>query len=296
MKRKILIFGTTGQIGWELHRSLASWGEVRALSRTDCSISQADQLEQHFAAFRPTHVVNAAAFTAVDNAEIERTEALALNVDFPVRLAELSQRHNSLLVDYSTDYVFDGMKPGLYSENDGKNPLNFYGLTKLKGLQAIDTSGCRHLVFRVTWVYSARRKNFLKTIFRLAQERDSLSVVDDQIGAPTSARWIAEVTCRALDSLDRNLGSEGVFNLVPTGHTSWWGFAKAIVEELDQAGVELKIRPAAIRSISTAEFPTPAIRPANSRLENSKILSEFGFEAPPWHVLVPLVVAELLDR
>ena len=243
---------------------------------------------------RPTIVVNAAAYTAVDLAEKEQKSAKILNADFPALLAELTKQRNSLLIDFSTDYVFDGSKSSVYLENDPTAPINSYGLTKLKGLQAIETSGCRHLVFRVSWVYSSRRINFLKTILRLAGERESLDVIDDQWGAPTSARWIAEMTALAIRLLDRNRGSEGVFNLPPIGKTTWHGFATAIVEAAWQQGVALKLKPESIQPIDTAGYPTPAARPKNSCLDPNKFQSEFGIEIPPWNVFVPLIVEETI--
>ncbi len=297
MNHKILLFGGSGQIGWELQRTLASVGSVRAISRLEFDDAmRLGKLGSLFDAAQPSIVVNAAAFTAVDAAETDRDMAERLNSEVPAQLAALAKTRNALLVDYSTDYVFDGCKAAPYLENDATNPVNFYGLTKLKGLQAIESTGCRHLVFRVTWVYSSRRNNFLKTILRLAQTRDSLSVIDDQLGVPTSARWLAEMTAYALLQRDRGEGIEGVFNMVPEGETSWHGFAREIVETASKIGCELKLRPESIQPIPTTDYPTPAARPANSRLTTQKLKDAFGFEIPNWRVFVPLVLTELMEK
>ena len=286
--------GSSGQVGWELQRSLLAVGDVVTVPRDEISSKNLDALQTRFLKVRPTIVVNAAAYTAVDPAETETSAATWLNEQLPARIAKLTKKCDALLVDYSTDYVFDGEKVGDYFENDKTNPINRYGLTKLKGLEAIQASGCRHLVFRVSWVYSSRRNNFLKTILRLAQERDSLNVIDDQIGTPTSARWIAEMTCQALQLLDREQGSEGLYNLTPRGSTSWQGFAQKIVAAARQQGAELKLDQDSIQPIASSEYPTAAARPNNSRLSKRKIESEFGFEVSDWETFVPLIVEESL--
>ena len=296
MKHRILLFGGSGQIGWELQRTLTSMGEVHLVSRSAVDLgNQHCDLRPLFDEFRPTVVVNAAAYTAVDTAETERESADRLNAEFPAQLAAEAKSQDALLVDYSTDYVFDGRKPEGYSENDETSPVNYYGLTKLKGLQAIQSSGCRHLVFRVTWVYSSRRSNFLKTILRLIRTRDSLNVIDDQLGVPTSARWVAEMTAMSLLLMDRGVGSEGVFNLVPSGETSWFGFAQEIAAAAETIGFDLRMTADAIQPIPTTEYPTPAARPANSRLSTEKLKQTFGFETPDWRAFVPLVLAELME-
>lgn len=294
MNHRVLLFGASGQIGWELHRRFRSLGDVSTAPRSVTDATRSEELNSLFSSVEPTVVLNAAAYTAVDLAEQEQDTAMSLNGDFPARLAALAKDHDALLVDYSTDYVFDGLKQTPYRETDSVNPINHYGLTKLNGLRAIEESGCRHLVFRVSWVYSSRRKNFLRTILRLAESKDSINVVSDQIGIPTSARWIAEKTAAAVESLDLNEGCEGVYNLAPDGQTSWHGFASRICEWAVEHAAELTLRPESINAIKTKDYPTPAQRPANSRLCMNKVQTEFGFELPDWESLVPSVLQEAL--
>ena len=296
MAHKILLLGADGQIGWELARSLITLGEVCGVTRDTCDLSNRALVEKLVSSLDPTIVVNAAAYTAVDKAESEPDLACALNFELPKTLANLCLQRDTLLVDYSTDYVFDGCKESAYTESDPYAPANEYGKSKLKGLQALEGSGCRHLVFRVSWVYSSRRNNFVKTIVRLANERDSLNIIDDQFGTPCSSRWLADMTVAALHSLDRGRGSEGVYNLTPDGETTWFGFAKEIVQQASLAGASLRLSPENIQPIATEQYPTPAARPKNSRLDKSKFCKTFGFPLTEWSSLVPLVINELLSH
>ena len=290
------MLGASGQIGWELHRSLIGLGDVHVVDRALIDERNWHRLADTYGSWRPDVVVNAAAYTAVDMAETETALAKQVNVQLPTLLADLAVRHGSLLIDYSTDYVFDGAKPAPYVENDQTGPLNYYGLTKLEGLRAIESSGCRHLVFRVSWVYSSRRSNFMRTILRLARERESLKIVDDQWGAPSASRWIAEMTSFALGQLLKGLGSEGIYHLTPSGKASWHQFATQIVRQAIDMGIELKLDPDNIAPIPTTDYPTPASRPQNSTLDQTKFESTFGIQVPAWETCLPTVIEELREQ
>ena len=280
--KKILLLGADGQVGWELQRSLLPLGQIVPVDRAQCDLAQLDQVSSLLAQIKPELIVNAAAYTAVDQAEQEPEAARQLNSALPACLAEYARASGALLVDYSTDYVFDGGKSSPYLESDTPSAINVYGQSKQDGLQAIVDSGCRHLVLRVSWVYSKRGKNFLNTIMRLAGERDELSVVADQIGAPTPADLIADVTAHATRAILNGSARGGVYNLVPEGVTSWHGFAVEIVRLAHNAGYPLKLQPENIRPITTAEYPTPAHRPANSRLDTGKLKDTFHINLPNW--------------
>jgi len=282
MKTNILLLGADGQVGWELRRALLSVGKVTAITRQDCSLTDKAAVSALVASHQPDIIVNAAAYTAVDLAESESEQAYALNRDLPALLGELARQRDILVVDYSTDYVFDGSKSESYFEHDNTAPANIYGASKLAGLQALQASGCRHLVFRVSWVYSARRGNFIKTILRLAAERDELSIVSDQIGSPTSASLIADVTANCLLLLAAGIGKEGVYHLAPAGQTSWHGLAEEIVRHAQTLDMPLKIKPADIKPTSTSGYPTPAQRPANSVMNTDKLTRTFQLHLPDW--------------
>lgn len=292
MAPDILLLGAHGQVGWELSRALAPLGRVTAVTRRECDVTAPAAVHQLIAACRPAVIVNATAYTAVDKAESEPELATLINTSVPALLADEAKRRGALLVDYSTDYVFDGSKPARYEEGDATAPLSVYGRTKLDGLRAIEASGCRHLVFRVSWVYGARGGNFLRTILRLAREREQLSVVADQFGAPTAAELIADVTADCLLLLTHGRGAEGLYHLAPAGETSWHGFASAIVHEASAAGMALKLVPEQIRAITTADYPTAARRPANSRLATDKLQRTFGLALPSWESALPRIVRE----
>jgi len=282
MTTNILLLGADGQVGWELRRALLSAGKVTAITRQDCSLTDKEAVSALIASHQPDIIVNAAAYTAVDLAESESKQAYALNRDLPALLGELARQRDILVVDYSTDYVFDGNESEPYFEHDITAPANIYGASKLAGLQALQASGCRHLVFRVSWVYSARRGNFIKTILRLAAERDTLSIVSDQIGSPTPASLIADVTANCLLLLAAGIGKEGVYHLAPAGQTSWHGLAEEIVRHAQTLGMPLKIKPADIKPTPTSGYPTPAQRPANSVMNTDKLTRTFQLHLPDW--------------
>ena len=272
---KILLTGKNGQVGWELQRALASLGEVIACDRSEFDLANPDQIVAVVRETKPQIIVNAAAYTAVDKAESEPVLAHAINGRAPGILADQAKQLDALLVHYSTDYVFDGTKAGPYTEEDTPNPLSVYGSTKLAGEQAIQVSGCRHLIFRTSWVYGPRGKNFLLTILRLAKERDALNVVDDQTGSPTTVNMITEATLACIQNAVKNATPHyGVFHMTAMGETTWCQFAKTA---LKQAGLGMKINP-----IPSSEYPTPAKRPNNSRLDNSLLYKTFGVRLPSW--------------
>ena len=272
--KKILLIGKNGQVGWELQRTLAPLGEVIAMDRQALDLTRPDSLRNTIRSTQPDIIVNAAAYTAVDQAESEPDLAMASNGLAPGVMAEEAKRLGALLVHYSTDYVFDGTKATPYSEDDTPKPLNAYGRSKLAGEQAIQSSGCRHLIFRTSWVYGHHGKNFLRTIQRLAKGKEQLSIVDDQIGAPTWSRMIAEATALALRNDPRNEQNSGLYHMTASGQTSWHGFARAILDAEGWAG---RLMP-----IPAQDYPLPAQRPANSTLSNDKLNTLLGLALPDW--------------
>jgi dTDP-4-dehydrorhamnose reductase len=266
---RILLTGRDGQVGWELQKTLAPLGELTALGLAELDLSDAGRLREAVREANPDVIVNAAAHTAVDKAESERDVAFAVNATAPGVLAEEAKKNGALLVHYSTDYVFDGTKPAPYVEEDEPNPLNVYGASKLAGERAIAASGCRHLILRTSWVYGPRGSNFYFTMLRLARERPELRVVDDQVGAPTSSLEIARATAQLLrrDAL-------GLYHMCAAGVTTWCGFARAI---LARAGVATPVV-----AIGTEDYPMPAKRPLNSRLDCSRLHAAFGVALAPW--------------
>lgn len=292
---KILLFGKNGQVGWELNRSLQPLGEIIALARDEADFSTPESLREIVRKIKPDVIVNAVAYTAVDKAEAEEELAATINSIAPGVLAEEALGTNTLLIQYSTDYVFDGAD-GPYLETDSPKPLNAYGRTKLAGEQAIQLSGCDYLIFRTSWVYASRAHNFLLTILKLAKERDELSVVADQIGSPTSARLIAETTilCIQQTMIERKNGvfSSDLYHLTSSGSTSWHGFAEQIVAMSNQKlNLELKIKE--IKAIPTSDYPTPAQRPMNSQLVITKLEKKFGLVMSDWKKVLELCVEEL---
>ena len=283
---KILITGAHGQVGWELQRALAPLGEVLALGHTQLDLANPDAIRQVLRHAAPDLIVNAAAYTAVDRAEQETDLAQAVNSEAPGILAEEALRLNAALVHYSTDYVFDGSKGAPYEEIDATHPQSVYGTSKLAGEKALAAVNCAHLILRTSWVYGARGKNFLLTMQRLAHEREELRVVDDQLGAPTWSRLLAEATVSIVSQClhkgtvaDRLRDRGGLYHLSAGGQTSWFGFADAIVQQAE--------KPPRMTPISTAEYPLPAVRPAYSVLSNDKIARHFGIRLPDWrHSLV----------
>ncbi len=295
---KILLLGKNGQVGWELQRSLAPLGEVLVLDRhsTDfCGdLSQPERLAQTVRDWRPDVIVNAAAHTAVDKAESEPELARTLNATAPAALAQAAAKVGAWLVHYSTDYVFNGLGDQSWQECDVTGPLSVYGQTKLEGEQAIAASGCQHLIFRTSWVYAARGGNFAKTMLRLAAERERLTVIDDQHGAPTGADLIADVTAHAIRSAVHKPGLGGTYHLVASGQTSWHGYASHVIAQARLLQPELGLKVTEIAPVPTTAFPTPAQRPLNSRLNTHKLQQAFGLVLPPWQQGVNRMLAEIL--
>jgi dTDP-4-dehydrorhamnose reductase len=297
---KILLLGKNGQVGWELQRSLAPLGEVLALDRhstTYCGdLSKPEQLAQTVLAYKPDFIVNAAAHTAVDKAESEPELARVLNTDAPAALAKAAAQVGAWLVQYSTDYVFDGSGIHARQEGEGTGPLSVYGQTKLDGEKAIVASGCKYLIFRTSWVYAARGGNFAKTMLRLAQERDKLTVINDQHGAPTGADLIADVTAHAMRRVlnTQNISFSGVYHLVASGETTWHGYASHVIAQAKSLSPALDWKVAEVTPVPTSAFPTPAARPLNSRLCTAKLQQAFGLVLPPWQQGVERMLAEIL--
>lgn len=296
---KILLFGKNGQVGWELQRSLAPLGELIALdtnSREMCGdFTDPDGLVQTIRAVAPDVIVNAAAYTAVDKAESEPELVRAVNALAPGVLAREAKLGNAWLIHYSTDYVFDGSGDKPWRETDPTGPLNVYGATKLEGEQLIQAADCAYLIFRTSWVYGARGGNFAKTMLKLAQERDTLKVIDDQIGAPTGADLLADVTAHAIRAARQRPELSGLYHLVAAGETSWYGYAGFVLDHAQHAGVPLKVAPGAIKAVPSSAFSTPARRPLNSRLDTSKLQSAFDLSLPMWQTGVARMLAEVLE-
>ncbi|MDP2827041.1 MAG: dTDP-4-dehydrorhamnose reductase [Sulfuricellaceae bacterium] len=288
---KILITGKDGQVGWELQRTLSTLGEVIAHDRHGLDLANPDSIRQAIRSAKPDLIINAAAYTAVDKAESEPELAMAINGIAPGIMAEEAKKMGAALIHYSTDYVFDGTKPAPYVEQDVTNPLNVYGKTKLAGEDAVKAAGCPFLILRTSWVYGGRGKNFLLTMLRLAGERDKLSIVADQTGAPTWSRMIAEATAQIVAQRKSGLSDlHGLFHLSATGSTSWHGFTEAILSNRNVS--EVSARPQLL-PISTAEYPLPAARPMNSRLSCGSLQQAFGLELPAWDVSLRLCMADL---
>jgi dTDP-4-dehydrorhamnose reductase len=283
--QKILIIGQQGQVAWELQRTLASLGHITVCGSQELDLANPDRIREKVRSIQPDIIVNAAAYTAVDKAETESDLCRVINAIAPGILAELARESQALLVHYSTDYVFDGTKVGAYAETDPTNPLSVYGASKLAGEQAIIQADCAHLIFRTTWVYGNRGKNFLLTILRLAAEKTELKIVADQIGSPTWSRSISEATAQIIAQCRHDWSSvRGLYNLSAAGKTSWHGFANQIVDRSRSINPELDLSIEQILPIPATDYPTPAQRPANSVLNNSKILTDFGVQLPDWKV------------
>jgi dTDP-4-dehydrorhamnose reductase len=295
--RKILLLGPAGQVGWELQRSLQPLGQVIALGREAdglCGdLAQPEALAASVRQIRPHVIVNAAAYTAVDKAESEPALAHATNAAGPAALAREAEASGAWLVHYSTDYVFDGSGDEPRDEDSPTGPLNVYGRTKLEGEQAIRASGCRHLIFRTSWVHGARGGNFAKTMLRLAAEREELRVVNDQFGAPTGAELIADVTAQILHPGPAD-GLAGTYHLVASGVTTWHGYARLVLEHAAARGLALKADASKVIAVSSAAFPSAARRPHNSRLSTARLSSCFGIALPPWQTGVQRVIDEVL--
>ena len=295
---KILLFGKGGQVGWELQRSLAPLGEVVALDFDSVALcgdfTRPQGLAETVRQVRPDVIVNAAAHTAVDKAESEPDLARTINALAPGVLAEEAQKLGAWLVHYSTDYVFDGSGNRLWLETDAPAPLSVYGTTKLEGEQLIAARCDRHLIFRTSWVYAARGGNFAKTMLRLAQEREHLTVIDDQIGAPTGADLLADVTAHALRQVQHRPQDAGLYHLVASGETSWFEYAKLVIASAKRSQSAIENKVICVDPVPSSAFPTPARRPLNSRLSTVRLQSTFGLTLPPWQQGVERMLAEIL--
>ena len=302
---KILLLGSNGQVGWELQRSLAPLGEVVVLQREAAvhpqglcgNLEDPEALVHSVRSVRPAVIVNAAAYTAVDKAETDADRAKAVNATAPGLLAREAASLGAWLVHYSTDYVFDGSGDQPWKEGDTTGPLSVYGQTKLEGEQAV--ARCqRHLIFRTSWVYAARSGNFAKTMLRLAKERETLQVIDDQFGAPTGADLIADVTAHAIRQVKAGAGGSdvslaGIYHLVASGTTTWHAYAKHVVALAESAQPAIKIAAKEIKAVPTSAFPTPAKRPHNSRLDTTKLQTTFGLQLPHWQAGVTRMLNEI---
>lgn len=294
---KILLLGKNGQVGWELQRSLGPLGEIVAPDRDGdpCGdLARVDGLRATVRTVAPDVIVNAAAYTGVDAAESEPEAAQAVNATAPGVLAEEAAHRGAWLVHYSTDYVFDGSGAAPWTEESPTRPLSIYGQTKLAGEQSIRSSGCLHLILRTCWVYGARGGNFARTMLRLAADRESLTVVDDQFGAPTGADLIADVTAHAMRTALAQPALSGTYHLAAAGETSWHGYAAHLIGRARALGAELKTSPGGIAPVPSGAYPTRARRPANSRLATGKLRAAFGLSLPPWQHGVDRLVDELL--
>ena len=297
---KILLLGKGGQVGWELQRSLAPLGELIALdfdSRELCGdFTNLVGLAETVRRVAPDVIVNAAAHTAVDKAESEPDLVRTINALASGMLAEEAKRIDAWLIHYSTDYVFDGSGEQAWREQDVVAPLSVYGATKLEGEQLIQQSGCKHLIFRTSWVYGARGGNFAKTMLRLAQERDNLKIINDQFGAPTGADLLADVTAHAIRMAVARPEVSGLYHLVAGGVTTWHEYASVVIDYARQHGVAIKVAQDAIQPVPTSAFPTPAKRPHNSRLNTEKLQHTFALTLPDWQVGVQRMLTEILEK
>ena len=295
---KILLLGKGGQLGWEMQRSLSPLGELLALdfdSTDHCGdFTNIAGLRKTIQDIKPDVVVNAAAHTAVDKAESEIDLVRTINAKAPAAIAEEVARLGAWMLHYSTDYVFDGSGETPWLETDATAPLNVYGQTKLEGEQAIQASGCKHLIFRTSWVYATRGANFAKTMLRLAQERESLTVISDQFGAPTGAELLADVSTHALRQVLQQPSDGGLYNLVAGGETNWWAYAQFVLAQAKLLRPDLQITATEVTPVPNSAFQTSAKRPHNSRLNTQKLQAVFGLKLPEWQTGVSRMLTENL--
>ncbi len=298
---KILLLGRDGQVGWELQRALAPLGKVIALSRHDKGLcgdmTRLDELAVTVRELAPDMIVNAAAYTAVDRAESHADEAMTVNAEAPAVLAREAKRLGAWLLHYSTDYVFPGTGVRAWREDDTTGPLSVYGRSKLAGEEAIRVSDCRHVILRTSWVYASRGGNFARTMLNLALTRDQLKVVNDQIGAPTGADLIADVSAHIARDIKLGRGVDelsGSYHLAAAGETSWCDYARFVLSLADGAGLALKVRPDEVAGIPTEAYPVPAPRPRNSRLNTDKLCNRFALQLPDWQFGVARMMDEIL--
>ena len=298
---KLLLLGCGGQVGWELQRSLAPLGDVVALDfdtpgKFRADFAQPEALRALVRQLAPDAIVNAAAHTAVDKAESEPELARTINATAPGVLAQEAAARGALLVHYSTDYVFDGSGSHARDETAATGPLSVYGRTKLEGEDAVRASGCKHLILRTSWVYAARGGNFARTMLKLACEREALTVIDDQFGAPTGADLLADVTAHGLRRLAADAALSGTYHCVAGGETSWHGYATHVIEWARSRGLPVKVAPDAVRAVPATAFPLPAPRPLNSRLDTRKLRSAFDLNLPHWQGGVERMLTEINPR
>ncbi len=295
---KILLLGKSGQVGWELQRSLAVLGEVTALNRASTlhcgDLGNLAGLAATVRALRPDVIVNAAAYTAVDKAEGDLVQAQTINAEAPGVLAEEAARLGALLVHYSTDYVFNGSGATPWRETDATGPLSIYGRTKLEGEQRIQQAGAHHLIFRTSWVYAARGGNFAKTMLRLARERERLTVIDDQFGVPTGAELLADITAQVIPQALSRAEIGGIFHLAAAGETNWHAYAKYVIDYAKSVKTAADFAVKEVAAIPASAFPLPAPRPFNSRLDTTKLRTTFGLNLPPWEQGVARMLDEIL--
>lgn len=298
---KVLLFGKNGQVGWELQRALAPIAEVTALDREDdaplCGdLTDTDRILKAVRQVQPDAIVNAAAHTAVDAAESEPELARAINAAGPAALARAAAECGAWLVHYSTDYVFDGSGSAPWTEDNATGPLNVYGRTKLEGEQLVRASRCRHLILRTSWVYASRGHNFARTMLRLAAERDQLTVIDDQYGAPTGADLLADVTVHALRSAMLRPELGGTYHVAASGETTWFGYARHVIETARATGRPFRVAPEEVQPVASTAFTTAAARPMNSRLDTTRFRQTFGLRLPHWTSGVDRMLMEILGR
>ena len=293
---RLLLTGKNGQVGFELQRALAPLGEVIAVDRMTCDLQDHYALRETVRRLKPDVIVNPAAYTAVDRAEVEPEKAFAVNATALEILGEEASRTGALVVHYSTDYVFSGSAPHYYTEDDTTDPQSVYGKCKLAGELALQASAARHLIFRTSWVLGAHGGNFAKTMLSLAETRDELKVVADQIGAPTSASLIADVSALLIRDAVREPETfpYGLYHLAAGGETNWHAYACYVIETARGLGKSLRVEPSAVRPIPAAEYPTPAKRPANSRLNTTKLRETFGINLPQWPAGVNHVLQQMI--
>lgn len=296
---RILLLGKNGQVGWELQRSLAPLGELIALDRHDTeycgNLENSEGIARTVRQLNPDVIVNAAAYTAVDKAETDFERACLVNGEVPGVLAREAAKLGALLVHYSTDYVFDGQGNNPWKENDPVAPLNAYGKSKLQGEQAIIASGCKHLIFRTCWVYALRGNNFAKTMLRLAKQRNALSIVNDQFGAPTGAELIADVTAQTIVQTMNDETKSGLYHLAAAGVTSWFEYAEFVFAHARKHGVILALASDGVTPVPSAAYPAPAKRPSNSRMSTHQLEGTFQLALPHWQVGVERMLTELLE-
>lgn len=289
----VLILGKDGQVGTELQRSLSASGQVTALGRDQADLNQLGALRSTLEKIKPTIIVNAAAYTAVDKAETDQATAQRINAEAVETIGHFAYQTNALVVHYSTDYVFDGTKSTPYTEQDATNPQNVYGQSKLDGEIALRHSGCQHLIFRTSWVFAGHGNNFLRTMMRLAMQREQLTVVDDQLGAPTSAELIADLTALSIWAHQHDHMPSGLYHLAASGQTSWHGFARYIVQQMVANGMNPTVTPEQVLAIPSKDYPTPATRPAFSHLDCSLLQEKLDVRLPHWQTHVRRAVAQL---